>query len=270
MRKKIGAIILFPCFVIKYFKVFLKILFHFIEAQKAKEKVARLGYPNGIPTIELKDLVPELNARIEAYTFLDGTSPPLDIALLQMLARSMDNPAYLEIGSWRGESLWNVAPYCSECVSVSLSKDEMRALGYSENAIEQDGLLLDSIPNLKRIMQNSLTFDFTKLNKKFDLIFVDGDHSYEGVLNDTRKVFGLLKNENSAIVWHDAGHGNEGFRWEVLAGILEGIPEEKRKHVYRVSNTLCAIYILKPLSAEFVPIPKKPKYFFNLNIEYKR
>ena len=105
--------------------------------------------------------------------------------------------------------------------------------------------------------ENSQTFDYGKLNgKKFDLIFVDGDHTYNGVVIDTKNVFSLLKNEESIIVWHDYGFSTEEVRHEVLAAILEGTPVQYRKNLYHISNTMCAIFTrgkyptseLKPLA----------------------
>jgi hypothetical protein len=107
------------------------------------------------------------------------------------------------------------------------------------------------------------------LDKKFDLIFVDGDHSYQGVLNDTKKVFSLLKDENSVIVWHDYGYNPEKPRHSVLLAILEGIPSQEHQHLYHVSNTMCAIYSKRNLKAENLIFPMKPDKIFDINLKCK-
>ena len=38
-----------------------------------------------------------------------------------------------------------------------------------------------------------------------DFVFVDGSHSYEYVLNDTRVALNLLNNSKGIIMWHDYG-----------------------------------------------------------------
>ena len=76
----------------------------------------------------------------------------------------------------------------------------------------------------------------------FDLVFIDGDHRYPAVLNDTKKAFDLLKNKNSIIVWHDYAASPNELRYEVMLGILDGSPTWAHQHIYKVSNSLCAIY----------------------------
>ena len=81
------------------------------------------------------------------------------------------------------------------------------------------------------------------LDKKFDLIFVDGEHGFKAVKIDTRNVFALRKDANSNIVWHDYGYDTEDVRFEVLAAILSGIPKKEHSKLYHVSNTMCAVYL---------------------------
>ena len=82
-----------------------------------------------------------------------------------------------------------------------------------------------------------------QLNKKFDLIFIDGDHSTEAVRRDTKKMFSYLNNDQSIIVWHDAKVDTEYPRYEVLLGIYQALPYEMHGNIYLVENSLCAVYI---------------------------
>lgn len=112
-----------------------------------------------------------------------------------------------------------------------------------------------------------MTYDFKSLHKKFDLIFIDGDHRYEYVKNDTQKVFEHLMHEQTIVVWHDYAYNPEKFRPEVLAGILDGIPVEFRKNLYHVSNTMCAIFIKKQFPTSILQSPVTPNKTFSLKIE---
>lgn len=220
-----------------------------------------------LPTVNILDLFPDLNEEIDSYSFLNGTSLITDLVLLKSLAKKYDECAYLEIGSWRGESLVNVYNVTEDCTSLTLSADEMRKLNFGEDFISVHGVYSDHIEAINRIEANSHTFDFKQLNKKFDLIFVDGDHSYEGVLNDTKKVFPLRKHENSIIVWHDYGFHTENTRYTTLKAILDGIPKEKHKNLYHISNTMCAVYIENlNLPTQFTKFPSFPNKKFSIKI----
>ena len=105
------------------------------------------------------------------------------------------------------------------------------------------------------------------MNEKFDLLFIDGDHHYESVKNDTANAFKLLKNENAIIVWHDYGNNPNDIRWDVFRGILDGTPPEEQKYLYRVSNTLCAIYTRQQITAEYPAVNPTPKKSFSINVK---
>lgn len=224
-----------------------------------------------LPTIDLLDLFPEIDEEINSYSFLGGTSMITDLLLLKLLAKKYENGSYLEIGSWRGESIVNVANIMPDCTSLTLSADEMLSFNFSEDFVKVHGIFSHHVKSIKTIEHNSRTFDFSKLDKKFDLIFVDGDHTYEGVLNDTQKTFYLRKNEQSVIVWHDYGFDTENVRHNVLMGILDGIPKEKHGNLYHVSNTMCAVYIENlNLSTTQTRFPSYPNKKFSLKVSAKR
>ncbi|MBN2214029.1 MAG: class I SAM-dependent methyltransferase [Bacteroidales bacterium] len=206
----------------------------FIDSLISDYKIDRL------PTIDLLELFPGFEETLTTYSFLEGTSLITDIMLLKKLAKSYPECNYLEIGSWRGESIINVSEVSTHCTSVTLPPSEMNT---DKRYTDVHGVFSKNAKNLTEILHNSHTFDFNTLDQKFDLIFIDGDHSYKGVLNDTKKTFNLRKDSNSVIVWHDYGVSTETVRHSVLKAILDGIPPENHKYLYHVSNTICAVYI---------------------------
>lgn len=246
--------------------VVFKSLLHTVNIAKSKKIVERkFRFEEGLPVLDLLDVFPEFQETVNPFTHLYGTSLPVDMAVLRGLAKEYSSCEYLEIGSWRGESLANVAPFCSRCVSVSLSNEQMRQFGMNERMISMQRYFSRDIKNVQHIEANSREFDFSTLGK-FDLIFVDGDHTMEGVRSDTEKVFQLLKSENSVIVWHDYTANYEQINWEVFAGILEGCPAEKRNSIYHISNTLCAVYMNTDLPARKANFPEDPSNTFEISI----
>jgi predicted O-methyltransferase YrrM len=266
-------LLIFPLLKLVFTKpsVVFKNLFHLVKKEEARSVVKHYGFQNSLPQIDILDLIPNLSDTVEPVTFLYGTSMPIDFLLLKSLAKKFNGSCdFFEIGTWRGESIACVAPNCNTCTSLSLGDEDMKKIGWGGKFIEVQRFFSKSIQNITHIEGNSRTFDYSKLNKKFDLIFVDGDHSYEGVKIDTQNVFKLLKDENSIIVWHDYAPTYEIIDNEVFAGILDGTSKENQKHLYHVSNTFCAIYTKQNFKTNKLDFPTVPNKKFKLTIEAQK
>lgn len=248
-------------------RLFKALLWYTREATQRQYLAKAYDLPKGLPYVDLLELIPGFDEEITSYTYLDGTSRPIDIALLTALCKQYPDCHYLEIGSWRGESLANVARVAKTVTSLSLSAEEMRTFGASDREMALARLFSKGLANVRHVEANSLTFDFSSLGEKYDVIFVDGDHTYAGVKSDTENAFKLLRNDRSVIVWHDCGDSFEVQRNEVVAGVLDGAPPEARKHIYRVANTLCGIYTRQPMKGEFLEYPQVPTKTFNMRIQ---
>lgn len=246
----------------------MKHLYHFTNDSASRLRVEGThGHQGGLPSVNLMQLFPGLEEEVAPYSFLDGTSRPTDLALLRALARRTPQGRYIEFGTWRGESIANVAPLIAEAWAITFSTDAMRSAGASEGGIRAAHCFSKDLPNLKLIEANTQTYDFKDLEGQFDLVFVDADHEYPGVTIDTRNAFRLLRDERSVIVWHDYGKDYETVNWQVARGILDGAPSaEHRKNIYHVTNTLCAIYTKQPLQA-FVPELHLPDKQFSLRLK---
>ena len=232
-----------------------------------KEVIKRYNLPKGLKTVELTDLIPNIEITVEPYCAMDGGSTPIDLALLKGLAAQKKDASYFEIGTWRGESVANVAAVAKSCVSLNLPDKDLLALGMDQGYVDLHRFFSKDLANVSHLQANSQTFDYASMGQKFDLIFVDGDHHYESVKNDTANVFKLLKDDTSVIVWHDYGNNPNDIRWDVFKGILDGTPAEKQKYLYRVSNTLCAIYTKQNSPSYFPAAHPVPEKQFSIEIK---
>lgn len=236
-----------------------------------KELLEKKHHKTQFPTIDIQYFLEDRKQEINHYTFLEGGSWVTDLALLKSVAARFEACEYLEIGTWRGESIANVADVKkSQCISVNLSPEQIIEKGFPEKYAHEHGCLIRDRENIKTYYADSLKFDFSSLRKKFDLIFVDGDHTYHAVKSDTQNVFKLLKDDSSIIIWHDYGFDPVTPRHSVIAAILDGLPTEEHKHLYHVSNTLCAIYTKDANVLNFIENnPYSANKTFKINIESK-
>ena len=235
-----------------------------------QKKSSEYGLQAGLPVIELAQFITPESTVIEPFAFLDGGSLPTDIALLSGLAQQINDCRYFEIGTWRGESVANVARFAKSCDTLNLSPEELRKLGLSEAYIDAHAFFSKDLNNVNHLYGNSKTFDFEGLKQKFDLVFIDGDHHYEFVKNDTQRVFRDLIHENTIVVWHDYAHDPEHPRFEVLAGILDGLPHDLHQYLYHVENTLCAIFIRRKLPVTIMEYPSTVNNLFKINFEINK
>lgn len=203
-----------------------------------------------LPEIEMNAILEDRSVHLKACSFLEGGSTVPDYALLngacEFCAQKHGEDYqvdYLEIGTWRGESIVNVMESDKVNSAYSVTLD----LSLADNAVIRNNanffLTRYHSEKLHQVYANSMEFDFNTLEKKFDVIFIDGDHSYDAILSDTKKAETLLKDEHSIIVWHDYMYGPGTVRPLTLEAIRAGLSKEKQNHLYYVKNTLCAIYL---------------------------
>jgi hypothetical protein len=123
-----------------------------------------------------------------------------------------------EIGTFNGRTTLNMAANCSKkskVYTLDLPKEKLNSTDLPIDPGEKSFIDKEVIGSnylrtnyAKKIIQlygDSATFDFSRFNNKMDFVFIDGSHSYEYVLNDSKKALSLLKKGKGVIVWHDYG-----------------------------------------------------------------
>jgi len=232
--------------------------------QKYVDKKYQLA--GGLPVVDMAQLVKSTTTKLGPMTFLDGGSLPTDMMLLAGLADQIEDCRYFEIGTWRGESVATVSPRALSCHTLCLSDDEMHKLGMHPRAIESHRLFSKDLENVTQLCGDSKSFDFAALNRKFDLLFIDGDHHYDFVKSDTENIFKHLVHEKSIVVWHDYGMHPDQVRFEVMAAILDGVGAELAAKVYQVAHTKTAIFTGEKLSSNPAEFPVLPESYFSTEI----
>lgn len=224
------------------------------------EKKYRL--PGGLPVVDMDQLVGSGPVALGPMTFLDGGSLPTDLMLLAGLARGIENCTYFEIGTWRGESVATVASRAQTCFTLCLPDEDMLKRGMHPLTIASHRLFSKDLDNVTQLRGDSRHFDFAQLKRKFDLIFIDGDHHYDHVKSDTENIFRHLVHEKSMVVWHDYGFHPDQVRYEVMAAILDGVGPERNNLVYHVAHSKCAIYTGEGMPCSPAEFPRVPESYF--------
>lgn len=243
------------------------------EQVKKEEVASRYSFVQGLPVLPIERVFTDQQQVISPYAYLSGSCMPIDIMLLKNLAKKLQVQHYFEIGTWRGESVANVAQVVPECTTLNLPREEILKILPSEEYADLHGFFSKQNSNIHQIWGNSINFDFTPYQHQCDMVFIDGDHHYEAVKADTIHAVDLLRDQHSIIVWHDYAMNPEMIRWSVFAGILDGLPQSMHHRLFHVSNTLCAIYLpesiqeihvegLKPLH-----IYEKPDHYFEIGLK---
>ncbi len=224
------------------------------------------GKTNGLPILAYKDIVGKTSS-LDVFSFAGGGSLPTDLALLKSLSNRSKGHRYFEIGTWQGESVSAVASAFDKCYTLDLDPEHLRAAGAEDSYINRQGYFSEKLENVVHLKGDSRTFDFGQFGQAMDLIFIDGDHHYESVKQDTKNVFQYLTDGHSIVVWHDYAFGMNEVRWEVFKGIMDGIPTEFHDRLFTVESTLCAIFLPRPFS---IPPPTtEPQGYFEVSLNYK-
>lgn len=147
----------------------------------------------------------------------------------------------LEIGTAGGGSLFMLSQVCSSdavIISIDLPYGKFGG-GYPEERIPIYKALARSKQKIELIREDSHSIEtFRKVsqiidNQKLDLIFIDGDHSYEGVKGDF-ELYSKLLDKNGIIAFHDIVNGTI----ENVGGVPKFWIEikDKYKHIEFVEN----------------------------------
>jgi hypothetical protein len=103
---------------------------------------------------------------------------------------------YLELGIQKGNCFNKIAPLAKEAYAVDIL-DNYNLVKENKNLVWFHGKSIDFLNQHDK-------------NKKFDLVFIDADHSHIGSLTDFRTVLPMVS-ENGLILLHDTYPPSEAF-----------------------------------------------------------
>ena len=243
------------------------ILFYFLNKKKIKKKIFKS---------KLKQVsIEELHEIFKTNEISNNLRGPKKEAIVKNFCISPDNQITgmtSDYESWILASLSKISNNIFEFGTCSGKTTYIMALNSNENSkitsitlkpTQADKMLKDqkdnkiSFRNLKSesiyekflfsgtevekkinvIFENSINFDESEYLNQFDLIFIDGGHTYSVVKSDSEKSFKMI-NSKGIIVWHDYVPGKESAKDVVK--YLNEISENKK--IYHLKNTSLSFY----------------------------
>ncbi len=208
--------------------------------------------PDILPKANLWELIDD-KVLIDIREPLDdnGGISPLQLMTIAKFIRARKPAAILEIGTFQGRTTLNMAansePSC-KIYTLDLPKRDLDATALPVSAadktlIDKDrsGSRFASTELGEKITQlygDSAKFDFSPYFGKIDLVFVDGAHGYEYVLNDSRIALKLLRGGKGVILWDDYGGSWEGVT-KAINELFQREAEFKRLVRLREGGFVC-------------------------------
>ena len=173
----------------------------------------------------------------------------MDMMFVVAIAKYRRARRLFEFGTYMGRTT---------CGLASIGDDvEVFTLNLPPDADERYGpyigKFIESYPFKNRIRQlfgDSRNFDTRPYAKSMDYVFVDADHTYEGVKNDTTKAFELLA-PGGIVVWHDYAPKSPG-----VYGYLGELSETHS--LFRIKNTCIVLHMDGVNSSTFTPVQIEP------------
>lgn len=205
-------------------------------------------------------------------TFRAGGSGVLDYLFLKEIATKYALKNYLEIGTYIGESIACMENVCEKKISITAPPEHPCSMSnYCKlsNMTDFSNRLVGS--GVKQYLADSREFDFNIIKENIDLYFIDADHNYDGVYNDTKKVF-EHKNEDSFVVWHDFRWESFLFYEEVVQAVVDAIGLEQFGQVYCCDNNKCGIFVPLKYQGDFEKLcsyDKNVLYTYEIKMQMK-
>ena len=232
------------------------ILKRFLKRKFFKQKIKTVSIAKVDKDFEFEKIsddlyVPKQETLVKSMFFQEGNFKGItsDYEAWIMSVIAQKSKKIFEFGTCSGKTTYlfsENSPADCEIYTITLKKDQTENVSYisSDNRIAKRNALDESIyekffftgkkseKKIKVIFQDSKKLDISNFKNKFDLIFIDGGHTYSCVKNDTEKSFEMVKN-NGLIFWHDYNPAKKS-----ASDVVKYLDEISDKHnIFHIKRT---------------------------------
>jgi predicted O-methyltransferase YrrM len=193
-----------------------------------------------LPSRALNESLPGIDSVLvtapvtELYRPRDMVVPLAEVLTLAAICRHLRPRRIFEFGTHTGSSTLVMAINVADDTEIfTLDLEPSERVGSAYRNTEYS-------PRIRQLYGDSKTFDYAFFLGKVDFVFIDADHTYDGVKSDTEKAFELLR-PGGVIVWDD-------YRWLDVhvecVGVTLFLNEFGKTHpVFNIAGTRFAIYV---------------------------
>lgn len=148
-------------------------------------------------------------------------SPIRELAMLGVICNYLRPRRIFEFGTYIGSATLVMALNSAADVEIdTLDLDpSYRPEGYPEFSVGDAFRMTDVASRIHQHYGDSRYFKFTPMHGQMDLIFVDANHTFEFVRNDTQQALKLIR-PGGVIVWDDYGYTSDHPECSGVAGYL--------------------------------------------------
>jgi predicted O-methyltransferase YrrM len=183
---------------------------------------------------ELFENIDDISVPVGVVNQESGHDNQVDMIYVIAIAKYLKCKNIFEFGTYFGQTTYylTLASDTTTVLTLDLPADDNPFAGKYQGIYFKG---TDREPFIKQIDCDSQTFDTTPFHQQMELIFVDGDHSYEAVKNDTEKALEMLA-PGGVIIWHDYAPKSPGVIQFFSEFSLE-------KPVFHIRKTCLLVYI---------------------------
>lgn len=175
-----------------------------------------------------------------------GNITYFELLVINLLVKEFNPKNMLEIGTFNGRTALNLAVNSApdaKVYTIDLPKTispVLRLAADSRQFIDKEIIgerfLNQNTSKIIQLYGDTATFDFTPYFNTIDMVFIDGAHSFEYVMNDSRIALKLLRQGKGLILWHDynTSKDHKGAA-KALHKIQSENPEFKMFHIKNTS-----------------------------------
>lgn len=190
-----------------------------------------------VPAVSLDDVIAgSHDVLLSSFVPRIGEISHQELIALVLLAKASQPHVLLEVGAADGNTMRQLASNLpNECRLVSIDpsgpvSNTGAATGHGAQTVA------GRVDRVQRVVGDTRDLDFLQAcdGQRADFVFVNAEHSYECVRNDSEKAFACLA-PNGMVVWHDYSH-----QWPGVYQYLNELARDVR--LLRIRDTSLVIY----------------------------